>query len=333
MKFLVIKKWQGLLSLLLVFFIVMLVVSPDIYMESCLKGIALWGNSVLPALFPFFFFSSILIKLGMLEKIGKFLSKFMQKFFHCPGSSGVIYLLSIISGYPVGAKITSELYANGALSKNQVVRINAFASTSGPLFIVGSVGLGMFVNQTCGIIMLISHILGALLNGLLYRNYKYKEEKAKSLDTYCLNDHTQEILSKTMYDSVMSILIVGGYIVIFNIVIDMLFNVGFLQFLGSVFGVILNFLGLSPSLGTGVAGGILEVTRGCLDLASSGADLKIITVLGCMLISWGGFSIHFQALTFLSKCKISVPFYFLQKFTHSLISGVLCLACVFLFGI
>ena len=326
MKILVFNKWQIILSAVVLFLMLALVFQPDIYMESCLRGLLIWGSSVLPALFPFFFFSSILIKLHTLDILGEKLSKFMQKVFHCPGSSGIIYLLSIISGYPVGAKLASEMYASGALTRNQVVRINAFASTSGPLFIIGSVGVGMFVNHTAGIIMLISHLLGALCNGLLYRNYHYKEETV--LPPPKPKVSTQDILSNTMYDSIVSILIVGGYIVIFNILIDVLFNLNILTFVGSIFSGLLFLVGLPESLGTGLASGILEVTRGCLDLSQSGASLKLITVLGCMLISWGGISIHLQALTFLSKCKISAGFYFLQKFTQSLISGLICLILV-----
>lgn len=321
MKFWVINKWQILLSALVLFFMLALVIRPDIYMDSCLRGILIWGTSVLPALFPFFFFSSILIKLRALDIIGAKLSKFMQTIFHCPGCSGVIYLLSIISGYPVGAKITSEMYQAGTLTRNQVVRINAFASTSGPLFIIGSVGVGMFVNHTCGIIMLVAHLLGALLNGLLYRNYGIKNEIQAPPQPF---QKTQSILSNTMYDSIISILIVGGYIVIFNIIIDMLFNIGLLEIFSAIFGFLLNIIGLPTSLSTGLASGIFEVTRGCLDLSASGLDLKLITAFACGLISWGGFSIHLQALTFLNKCKISIPFYLLQKFTQCIISAFLC---------
>ena len=253
----------------------------------------------------------------------------MQKVFHCPGVSGIIYLLSIISGYPVGAKLTSQLFTSGTLTREEVVRINAFTSTSGPLFIIGTVGVGMFVNHTCGIIMLIAHIIGAFSNGLLYRNYHYKTKSAV-VQTKQLNN-ADEIISKTMYDSIISILIVGGYIVIFNIIIDMLFNLGVLQFFEQVLGGLLSVLNINESVSSGIVSGILEVPRGCKDLASSGANIRLITTLACALISWGGFSIHLQALTFLNKCNISIPFYLLQKLTQSLLSGFICAILVLIF--
>lgn len=329
MKVFFIKAQHTLIVGIILVFMLALVLRPDIYMDSVLNGILLWVTAVLPALFPFFFFSGLLIKMQAVDKLGNKLSWLTTKLFHCPGSSGVIYTLSIISGYPVGAKIASEMYQNGALTSSQVMRINAFASTSGPLFIVGSVGVGMFINHTCGLIMLISHYIGALLNGILYRNYQYQQECLNK--TSILNHKTQDILSNTMYDSIISILLVGGYISIFFILIDVLINCGILSLISVAISKILSLIGLPTTLSTGLASGFFEITRGCLDLSKNGLSLNIIVPFACALISWGGLSIHFQALTFLNKCKIKKRIYFLQKFTQSLISGAICWLGVCLF--
>ncbi len=322
-KIWVIGKWQVLLSIFTLFVMLLLVIQPKVYMQSCLQGIVIWGNSVLPALFPFFFFSSVLIRLNMVEIWGQKLSPLMQKLFNTPGSSGVIYLLSIISGYPVGAKLTSELYQKGIFTSEQVVRINAFASTSGPLFVIGAVGVGMFGNHLCGVLMLISHILGALLNGLLYRNYgNQKCIQVKSLNTKP-ND-----LANSMYDSIIAILIVGGYIVIFNIIIDMMINI---NLIGSFCLLINTIFGIDTNVMSGIMSGIIEVTRGCLDIKNSTIPLTLATPICCALISFGGLSILLQAITFLSKCKIKIRFYILQKFTHAIISGLICLLLVNIF--
>lgn len=316
------KTNSFILGILITFVMLMLAINPDRYMQSCLSGINMWGLSVLPALFPFFFFSGILTKLQILDILGKKLSKTMQKLFHTSGASGVIYILSILSGYPVGAKITSDLYQKGVLSQVEVVRINAFASTSGPLFIIGTVGVGMMNNQTVGIILLLSHLLGALLNGLLYRNYKYSQTSK------CINiQNTSNInntISSTLYDSITAILIVGGYIVIANILIDMLNDIGITHLLANCVNSISNFFGCRYDIGSGLCNGLLEITRGCKDLSETNLPTSILTPLICGLISWGGVSIQFQALTFLQKCNISSKFYVLQKLTQSLISATVC---------
>lgn len=312
---------------LVILFMLALVINPSIYMQSCLNGLRIWGINVLPALFPFFFFSGILTRLGALNLIGAKLSFLMQKLFHCPGSSGVIYLLSIISGYPVGAKITSDLYASGKLTRDEVVRINAFASTSGPLFVIGSVGVGMFVNHLLGVVILISHLLGALINGLLYRNYHY----TKNQPVICQSSNNiNDTISTTMYDSIISILIVGGYIIMANIIIDMLFNIGILEFFVNILKFVLSPI-LPQSSANGIASGLIEITRGCQDLSTLNLPIHILGPLACGIISWGGLSIHLQALTFLNKCHISPAFYMLQKLTHSLISAFICAGLCIIF--
>ncbi len=322
MKFAKIHDKSGVfLSIIAIFVMCMLAINPDKYMQSCLNGISIWGLSVLPALFPFFFFSGLLTKLQVLDILGKKLSKIMQKTFHTSGSSGVIYLISIISGYPVGAKITSDLYQKGIFDKDEVVRINAFASTSGPLFIIGAVGVGMLYNHTIGIILLVAHLVGALLNGLLYRNYHYKQKNCINIQN---SPSLNTSISSTLYDSIISILIVGGYIVIANILIDMLNSIGVLTVVANCINSLAGVFGCSANVGTGITNGIVEITRGCKDLSTISLPIQTVAPLICGLISWGGISIQLQALTFLQNCNINPRFYMLQKFSQAIISAFVC---------
>ena len=70
--------------------------------------------------------------------------------------------ISTVSGYPIGAKLASELRNNNEISRYEAQRLVSFCSTSGPLFMVGAVAIGMFNNPTIGYIMLICHYLGSL---------------------------------------------------------------------------------------------------------------------------------------------------------------------------
>jgi len=81
-----------------------------------------------------------------------------------------VFFLSILSGYPVGSKIIADLYKSNEISKTDAIKTASFCSNSGPMFILGSVAIGMFANKTMGILILISHIFGALFNGVIYRN-------------------------------------------------------------------------------------------------------------------------------------------------------------------
>ena len=83
--------------------------------------------------------------------------------------------MAILSGYPVGSKMIADLYIQGKISKDEAYRMSAFCSTSGPMFIIGAVGVGMFKSSLVGYILFISHSLSAFLNGLIYRKLGCKK--------------------------------------------------------------------------------------------------------------------------------------------------------------
>lgn len=328
MKVIELKKGNLLLSFLVIFLIVALILNPETYMQSTLKGILVWATAVLPALFPFFFLTRILAQLGMIERLAIFLEPLSKKLYRVPGIASYVFLMSVISGYPVGAKLTSELYQSGAITRNQATRMCGFCSTSGPLFIIGTVGVEMFICKGAGFLIFISHLLGALLNGLLYRNYGKKEAELKQTQCHTKSTSLDNLLANSIYDSVLSILIVGGYIALFFMVIDILVDYHILSGLAVLVSALLSAVGLDGSLGIGIVTGLVEVTRGCLDLGASGAAVPALAVAATGLISFGGVSVHLQSLTFLQKCGIKTSVYFLQKTTQAIISVLVALVLV-----
>ena len=180
------KKYSIILSIFVVFVIINMVIFPDLYISQTLNGITAWAFNVLPSVLPFIFLTKVLSQLGTVEKFSNIFSMPCEKLFKAHAVSSYVFLMSIISGYPVGAKMTADLYESGKITKNDAFKMTSFCSTSGPMFIIGAVGIGMLKNATFGYIIMISHIIGALLNGLLYR---------KSLSSF---SHAEMVLSETL---------------------------------------------------------------------------------------------------------------------------------------
>ena len=335
MRVLTINKTQLIITILILLLMIALLLDPNTYMQATLHGISIWFNNVVPALFPFFFLTKLLTSLNVLHHFSSILNTPMSRIFHCPGVSGFVYIMSIISGYPVGAKLNSELYLNRTISREELVRINAFTSTSGPLFVIGSVGVGMFYSHTAGVIILLSHLIGALLNGLVYRNYHYNRHNR--VCSHSISNHTpsmDKLLSDSVYNSIISILVVGAYIALCSVLIEVLVNFHILDILSYPLVFLLNLFGVDPHLSTGILTGMVEMTRGCIDLAPKFQhNTTLVTILATALISFGGISINLQAITFLSKCDISIPFYFFQKFTQTILSVAVCIVLLLLFPI
>lgn len=311
-------------AILILTIIFAIVLSPKKYSEFTFQGIRVWATCVLPSLFPFMIFSKLLTATGFPTEISKHFSKPTKKLFNCPEVSSYVFLMSILAGYPLGAKLTSELYENGKISRTEAHRICSFTSNSGPMFIVGTVGVGMLLSQKAAVLIYISHILGALVNGLLFRSYTPKEIPQSSQKIEKKNEFD---LSKTMLDGVNSILLVGGFITIFFVVTEVFSSLGFFK----PISLLLSTLGLEANVSNGLIFGFFEMTKGCLLVASSTIPLAFKASICCFLISFGGLAISFQALAFLNKFKISKKFFFMQKTTQGIISFLICLALCSLF--
>lgn len=304
-----------------------LIADPARYTQSVFNGLKLFCVSVLPALFPFFFFTKLLTGFGVASSLGKICKKPVSFFYKAHPAGGYILAMSMMSGYPVGSKLLSELYASGTLDSTDVKKLSTFTSTSGPLFIVGTIGSGMLLSSAAGYLLLGTHYLAALINGLLYRNVasaapttKYSMASQKTID---------DLLGESIYSAIISVLIVGGYIAIFNMVCDALIDVGFVSLLEKGIAPLLSFCSLPTEMARGIVLSFIEVTRGSLELSSCGAPLSAVLPFIGAFTAFGGLSIAFQSLTYLQKCKIKTSFYFLSKLTQA----VLAFAVTYLFSI
>ncbi len=321
------KKSTIFLSVFLILIIICLIVVPEVAIKASLTGLNVWATNILPALFPFFFFTKLLGELGFVNKISDSIAPITKKLYNTSGISGYVYLMSILSGYPVGAKLTSDLYENKIIDLGQAHRIVSFTSTSGPLFILGTVAIGMFTNKTLGYVVLISHFTSAIINGLLYRNYMFDKNKDLSDCKTTTITPSKNMLENCMLSSIKSILIVGGYICIFFMLITLINQFNLFYPITLVLNKI--FPNLNTNIITSTLNGIIELTRGCLDISKLNLSPKLSAVIISGLTSFGGISINLQALTFLKKMNINLKFYFTQKLTHSIISSFLALALGF----
>lgn len=297
---------------------IIMMMFPAMALHSAQKGVYLWASSVLPALLPFFICANFMIALGLPAVFGRFFESSFRKIFGAPGVSAFIFSISITSGYPMGAKLIGDLGRRKEITTDDAKRILTFCSTSGPLFMLGAVGAGMLGSTAAGVVIAVSHYLGALLNGLFYRLfYALQIPSPKSCVKYnkihtrmhLPKENLLDIFTESILSSFKALGVICGYIVLFTLATD------FMQFTG-----VLNYL--DTSYGKSLAKGFLEMTVGCNSVAlAEDIDLTIKCVVCSILISWGGVSILAQSMSMLNGLNISVWYYAYIKLTHALISG------------
>ena len=83
--------------------------------EAVRRGVTLCLTSVIPALFPFFAVSSLLVSLGAGDA-ARVLERPFRALFRCGGAGAAAFLLGMIGGYPVGASAVAALVRRGDVS-------------------------------------------------------------------------------------------------------------------------------------------------------------------------------------------------------------------------
>lgn len=262
----------------------------------------------MPSLFPFIIISLILIKTGMADKASLPLKK-VTKALNLPQNAAICFILSIISGYPAGSRMVAEFYDNGALTSDDCDKLAPLCSTSGPLFILGSVGYKMLGDKVLGVKIFIAHALAAIIFTLIYCRFRKKSTPAPQPKK--LNN--SNLLYDVFYGAVISVAVAGGFIAFFYVAAQFLqdFN---------IFLPLENFLKLflEEKAAKALCMGLAEATTGCLFLAESTTPLK--GALAGFIITFGGLSIILQQLSYLTKTGVRPMKFILIKF----IQGILC---------
>jgi sporulation integral membrane protein YlbJ len=324
-------------ALTVTIFVISLLFFPEECYQAAVEGVDTWINIVLPALLPFFIGAELLIGLGVIDFAGTMLEPVMRPVFKTPGLSALIFIMSITSGYPVGVKLTCNLREKGMCTRAEGQRMLAFCSTSGPLFMIGAVSIGMFGSRSAGTIIAISHYLAAVLIGIMagilfkdrnerkFDNLKMPSLK-NALDTM-LKKRSRDgrpigtLLGDAVRESINTLLIVGGFIIMFSVVIRLFHITGALQYIARPIEDLLRSTALPSALVQPVLSGMLEITIGSR-LISQVETLPLVFIIASasLIIGWSGFSIHAQAISFISRTDLSPAVYMLTKLGHGILS-------------
>jgi len=99
-----------------------------------LTGLTLWYEKMIPALLPFMILSNLLIGLGLTDSFVFFLKPFFGRLFHLNGHGIYAILTGFLCGFPMGAKVTADLYRNHLLSKTDAENLLFFCNNIGPIY-------------------------------------------------------------------------------------------------------------------------------------------------------------------------------------------------------
>ena len=266
--------------------------------EGARAGLSLCAGVVVPSLLPFLILSDLAAALGLpallAEKLGP-----LWRLLRIPPVCAAPLLLGLLGGYPVGAVALAALVKSGELSPEEASRVLPWCSNTGPGFIVGFVGAGVFGSVKAGCILYLCHLLAALIlafcSGTRRRGAAPARPPAPVLGL-------AEALPACVRDAAGNMLSICAYVVFFSVLSSLLRAAG---------------LPFSP-----LAAGILELSQGVAALRGA-PPTPCSAALCAFLLGFGGLSVHCQTLYAVAGTGIKCARHFAGRILAGGISALL----------
>lgn len=322
-KFIKIKNIT--ISLLIFFLFIMLLLFSNSAFYSAKKGIDLFIYNVIPSIFPFLVLSNILINSNIINTIQKIFNPLTKKLFNLPGIASIPIILGFISGYPIGAKITADLYTNKIITKEESERLLAFTNNSGPLFIVSFIGISLFNDTKTGFLLLATHIISAIIIGI-FLGFLSKR-KNRNIPAFTPSENISHlnfnvIIVNSVKNAINTVLIIGGFIIFFSVIISILSNSLFFAYLSKPIEYILSLFNFSNELLIPIFQGSIELTNGIKYVASSDSTYLYIISACAFLLGFGGLSIYMQLQAIIIDTNLSTRKYLICKLFHGILASI-----------
>lgn len=325
MKVLFINIKKNIIPLMFLLFTFCLIVFSKSNIQAVKNALNIWVNNVIPSLFPFFIATELLNHTNIPRIIGNLFNKIMRPIFNVPGIGAYALFMGIISGYPVGAKIVTNFRNQNLCTKEEAERLITFTNNSGPLFILGTVGITLFYDYSIGVLLLFTHILACITVGIIFKFWKSNKKEKRNTDILNTNvtfNSLGEVLSKSLLSAINSILLIGGFIVLFGIVLSILQKTYILNLLKIPFIPVFNLLNIKNEFIIPILAGILELTNGVTSISTiPNKNLALNIIISAFLLGFGSISIMLQVLSIISKSDISIKPYILGKLLQGLFAA------------
>lgn len=287
---------------------------PDVYSDSIKSGINCCLNILIPSLFPFIFMAAFIVQSQIFLNPGKLISKLTKFLFYLPGYTAPVIILSLVGGYPVGAKGIKTLFDKNKINTEQLNRMMCFCVNAGPGFLISLIGTTFINNKFIGIIMLLSQTLSSIIIGIgcgIYsrnKNFSFYIDKPSENSTNKLSESFIESTSSVC----RSILEICTLVIIFSFFISTIENSGIIEIMTNK----ITFFDCHKNEIYSLITGLLEVTTGCLKASKLRAGLMIIA----FIVGHGGVCTHIQIASMLKNCGFDFKKFCLFRFINAFFS-------------
>jgi len=258
------------------------------------EGLQLCLQTIIPSIFPFLLLSGMLNRslLGQAFPLLRPLGSLCK----IPKGGECLLLLGFIGGYPVGAQLTAQSYADRSLTLQTAKRMLGFCSNAGPAFLFGMLS-PLFTNSLAPWVLWGVHIASAFIVGCILPGANEADCEIKKA--------TPITLSEALPHAIRTMSAICGWVIIFRII---------LAFCSRW------FLWLLPITAQVLFSGLLELSNGCMllqDIPTEGTRF----VFASIILAAGGLCVGMQTLSVTKATGIG--YYFPGKALQTLLSFLL----------
>jgi len=286
----------------------LIIFSSDIS-QAVSDGVSICLNILIPSLFVFLILSDFFIQTGWLSHILKPFSFICSKLFHIHSSLGSVVFMSLVCGYPVGAKLIAQMVEAKTISDKLGERLLTFCVNAGPAFLIGGVAIPVFSSLKLGLIIFISHVTAFFIVGICSGIGK----KAENLKVLTTTTAPSKALVSSVSSATKAMVNICAFVLLFSGILGMLKQIGFFNMLENIFS---DFI--PPGSASAIVAGILEVSSGVFLVKEVVGALSFFIVVA--VTAFGGICVHLQIRSILCKTKISMKPFYLYRILYLLIS-------------
>ncbi len=129
-------------------------------------------------------------------------------------------------------------------------------------------------------------------------------------------------LGEAVKSSINTLLMIGGFIVLFCVIINLLINLKVVYFLSLFVKFIFQYFDIAYNMASPLVSGLFEITTGINYIKLSFAPLSQKVAIAAFILGWGGLSVHAQVASIVSKTDISIKPYLIGKFLQGVFAAI-----------
>ena len=310
---------QTIMAMVIGSIIIVFLLFPQAVSDSAKEGLLMWFQIALPSLLPFSIVSSVIMGLGLTERITGVVAPVLQRVFGITRSGCYAVVVGMLSGYPLGAATTAELYRGQRICKEEAQYILTFCNNASPMFLTEFIGVSCMGLHKPLIVLILVYIAGwigsvidrgrrHIMRSLGLEN-SWSAEFAGRKQEKPYAGNVINVLDESILHSFVILTKVGGYIILFSILA----------------GIVQQMCPFAPEYKAGIVSA-LEITTGAVLLSSTipGIFGQVLLVAFC---AFGGLSSVAQTASVISETDLSTGKYVIAKIRLGIIAGILYWLC------